>query len=145
MDEVWQLPPKQRIQRWRKLRKRIGEYSNLLEQLQVVLDFWKTTPIGTRAIDPFDESTWSTPWEMLHQNDYDENVVSLGMAYTLHYSNISCRLLLVQNVEKSDIKLIVLVDNKYVLNYNYNDIDTIDIVEKELEVLKDIDVGTLSK
>ena len=145
MDEVWQLPPKQRIQRWRKLRKRINEYSNLLEQLQVVLDFWKTTPISTRAIDPFDESTWGTPWEMLHQNDYDENVVSLGMAYTLHYSNISCRLLLVQNVEKSDIKLIVLVDNKYVLNYNYNNIDTTDIVEKELEVLKDIDVGTLSK
>ena len=48
MDEVWQLPPKQRIQRWRKLRKRIGEVSNILEQLQVVLDFWKTTPIGTR-------------------------------------------------------------------------------------------------
>ena len=45
------------------------------------------------------------------------------MAYTLHYSNISCRLLLVQNVEKSNIKLIVLVDNKYILNYNYNNID----------------------
>ena len=145
MDEVWQLPPKQRIQRWRELRKRICEYSDLLEQLQVVLDFWKTTPIGTRIVDPFNESTWSTPWELLHQNDYDENVVSLGMAYTLHYSNISCRLLLVQNVEKSNIKLIVLVDNKYILNYNYNNIDTTDIVEKELEVLKDIDVGALSK
>ena len=145
MDEVWQLPPKKRIQRWRELRKRIGEYSDLLEQLQVVLDFWKTTPIGTKRVDPFDESTWSTPWEMLHQNDYDENVVSLGMAYTLHYSNIACRLLLVQNVEKNDIKLIVLVDNKYILNYNYNNIDTTDIVEKELEVLKDIDVSALSK
>ena len=145
MDEVWQLPPKKRIQRWRELRKRIGEYSDLLEQLQVVLDFWKTTPIGSRIVDPFNESTWSTPWELLHQNDYDENVVSLGMAYTLHYSNISCRLLLVQNVEKSNIKLIVLVDNKYILNYNYNNIDTTDIVEKELEVLKDIDVSALSK
>ena len=145
MDEVWQLPPKQRIQRWRELRKRICGYSDLLEQLQVVLDFWKTTSIGSRIVDPFNESTWSTPWELLHQNDYDENVVSLGMAYTLHYSNISCRLLLVQNVEKSNIKLIVLVDNKYILNYNYNNIDTTDIVEKELEVLKDIDVSALSK
>tara|TARA_B100000941_G_C28507502_1_gene558322 strand:+ start:4078 stop:4515 length:438 start_codon:yes stop_codon:yes gene_type:complete len=145
MDEVWQLPPKKRIQRWRELRKRICEYSDLLEQLQVVLEFWRTTPIGTSTIDPFDESTWSTPWELLHQNDYDENVISLGMAYTLHYSNISCRLLLVQNVEKSNIKLIVLVDNKYILNYNYNNIDTTDIIEKELEVLKNIDVSALSK
>ena len=145
MDEVWQLPPKKRIQRWRELRKRICEYSDLLEQLQVVLEFWRTTPIGTSMIDPFDESTWSTPWELLHQNDYDENVISLGMAYTLHYSNISCRLLLVQNVEKSNIKLIVLVDNKYILNYNYNNIDTTDIIEKELEVLKNIDVSALSK
>jgi hypothetical protein len=48
-------------------------------------------------------------------------------------------------VEKNDIKLIVLVDNKYVLNYNYNNIDTTDIIDKELEVLKDIDVSTLSK
>jgi hypothetical protein len=81
---------------------------------------------------------------MLHQNDYDENVVALGMAYTLHYSNIACRLLLVQNVEKNNIKLIVLVDNKYILNYTYNIIDTTNIIE-EVEVLKDIDVSTLSK
>ena len=67
------------------------------------------------------------------------------MAYTLHYSNIARRLLLVQNVEKNDIKLIVLVDNKYILNYNYNNIDILYFVEKELEVLKDVDVGTLSK
>ena len=144
MDEVWQLPPKKRIQRWRELRKRICELSDLLEQLKVVLEFWNSTPVGVKKIDPYDESTWSTPWEMLHQNDYDENVVSLGMAYTLHYSNIACRLLLVQNVEKSDIKLIVLVDNKHILNYNYNTIETTNIVD-EVDILKDIDVSALSK
>lgn len=144
MDEVWQLPPKQRIQRWRELRKRICELSDISEQLKIVLDFWNTTPLGVRRVDPYNESTWSTPWEMLHQNDYDENVVSLGIAYTLHYSNIACRLLLVQNVEKSIIKLVVLVDNKHVLNYNYNIIDTTSIM-KEVDILKDIDVSTLSK
>lgn len=48
MDEVWQLPPRQRIQKWRELRKRICGLSNILEQLQVVLDFWNTTPVGDR-------------------------------------------------------------------------------------------------
>jgi plastocyanin domain-containing protein len=47
-------------------------------------------------------------------------------------------------VEKNNIKLIVLVDNKYILNYTYNIIDTTNIIE-EVEVLKDIDVSTLSK
>ena len=143
MKDTWQLPLKARLRRWRDLRTEI-ETLDAVGQLQVVVDFWKTTPISARVIDPYDTSTWLDPWEILHTNKYDENVVALGIAYTLHYSNINCRLLLVQNMKNSEIKLIVLVDELHILNYNYNSIDTLEIM-KEIEILTDTKMSNLHR
>ena len=66
------------------------------------------------------------------------------MAYTLHYSDIPCRILHVQNVENSEIKLIVLVDDMHILNYNYDSINTKEVMN-EFNVLADIQVSTLVK
>jgi len=144
MKDIWQLPLKSRLRMWRTLRKEIQALDDLLPKLEVVMQFWKMAPISVRAIDPYNEGTWPNPWDLLHINEYDENVVSLGIAYTLHYSDIPCRILLVQSVEKSEIKLIVLVDNCYILNYNYDIIDNPKLINK-LDVLKDIDISALSK
>ena len=144
MKDVWQLPVKSRLRTWRNLRKEIEELDKLPAKLSVVVEFWRYAPISVRVVDPYNEDTWPNPWDLLHANEYDENVVSLGIAYTLHYSGIPCRILLVQSVEQSEIKLIVLVDNTYVLNYNYDSIDNIKLIEN-MNVLKDIDVSTLSK
>jgi hypothetical protein len=110
----------------------------------MVIDFWKSTPVSVRSIDPYDNSTWPSPWELLNENVYDENSISLGIAYTLQYSGTNCRLLLVQNVDNSEIKLIVLVDNMHVINYNYNKIDTMNSIGN-VSILQDIDVKQLTK
>jgi hypothetical protein len=144
MKDIWQLPVKSRLRTWRTLRKEIEALDDLLPKLEVVTQFWKMAPISVRVIDPYNESTWPNPWDLLHANEYDENVVSLGIAYTLYYSGIPCKILLVQSVEKSEIKLIVSVDNCYILNYNYDIIDNLKLIDT-LDVLKDIDISTLSK
>ena len=144
MKDTWQLPLKSRLQRWRCLRKEIVEITKIEKQLRVVIDFWKTTPLSTRAIDPYDESTWPNPWDLLNTNNYDENVVGLCMAYTLYYSDIPSRILLVQNVENNEIKLIVLVDDIHIINYNYDTVDTKEVM-KEFNVLNDTNVSTLVK
>ena len=143
MKDTWQLPLKPRLRRWRSFRKEIEAIESSIEQLRVVVDFWKTTPLATRIIDPYDIGTWPDPWEMLNTNEYDENVVALGMAYTLHYSNVDCRILLIQSTQHQEIKLIILVDETYILNYNYGSIDTIEVM-KEFEVLTDISISTLT-
>jgi hypothetical protein len=142
MDAIWQLSLKSRLREWRGFRKEI-EILSVVDKLQAVVDFWKSTPISARVIDPYDQDTWPTPWEILHTNMYDENVVALGIAYTLHYSNVDCRILLIQSTQHQEIKLIILVDETYILNYNYGSIDTIEVM-KEFEVLTDISISTLT-
>ena len=39
---------------------------------------------------------------------------------------------------------IVLVDETYILNYNYDSVDTVEVM-KEFEVLKDISISTLTE
>ena len=143
MDAIWQLSLKSRLREWRGFRKEI-EILSVVDKLQAVVDFWKSTPISARVIDPYDQDTWPTPWEILHTNMYDENVVALGIAYTLHYSNVDCRILLIQSTQHQEIKLIILVDETYILNYNYGSIDTIEVM-KEFEVLTDISISTLTE
>ena len=57
MRDTWQLPLKPRLRRWRELRKEIVEISDRNTQLRVVIDFWKTTPLSTRVIDPYDHNS----------------------------------------------------------------------------------------
>ena len=144
MKDTWQLSLKERFKRWRLLRTQINKLSSIDDKINMVIDFWKSTPVSVRSIDPYDNSTWPSPWELLNENVYDENSISLGIAYTLQYSGTNCRLLLVQNVDNSEIKLIVLVDNMYILNYNYGSINTKDVMN-EFNVLADIEVSTLVK
>ena len=142
MKDAWQLSLKNRLQYWRSFRKEVETF-DAASQLQAVLDFWKTTPLSSRVIDPYDISTWPDPWEMLRANVYDDNVVALGMAYTLHYSGTDCSILLVQNINTSEIKLIVLVDELHILNYNYNKIDTLKVID-EFEILTNTKVNELN-
>ena len=59
----------------------------------------------------------------------DENSIALGMAYTLHLADWECDVLLVQNQEESWIKLLVLVDDNYVLNYTYGIVEHKEILD----------------
>lgn len=121
MNSVWQQPPEERLKLWRKFRKD-NEHLEDLECLQAVLDWWKFTPLGSRAIDPYNRETWPDPWELVFEGNFDENAVALGIAYTLHLMDWPCTVALVQDIEKTFFGLVVIVDDHYILNYNYGEI-----------------------
>lgn len=118
MNNIWQINPDDRLKEWRSFRKNLenGSDQNIL---QSVIDWWKMAPISARAIDIYDSSLWPDPWELLHNGEYDENSLALGMAYSLHLMNKPCKILLVQSRKESYLGLIVLVDETFVLNYTY--------------------------
>lgn len=128
MNTAWQLMPQERLREWRKWRKSIESLEDE-DCLQAVVDWWKFTPIGSKAIDPYTRKDWPDPWELIFDNNFDENAVALGMAYTLHLMEWPCEVVLLQDTEKAFIGLVVIVDETYVLGYNYGIVDNI----KELE------------
>jgi len=122
MNTAWQLTPQERLKEWRKWRKQV-ESQDDEDCLQSIVDWWKFTPIGSRAIDPYESTEWPNPWELIHTGNFDENAIALGMAYTLHLMDWPCEVVLLQDMKKQFIGLVVLVDNTYIMNYNYGTVD----------------------
>jgi len=133
MNIVWQLKPEERLKEWRNFRQEISTKS-IDDILHEVIDWWKYTPIASRVLDVYNSDTWPDPWELLYDGNFDESAISLGIAYTLHLMDNPCEILFVQNHKKSFLGLIVLVDEKFILNYNYDKIDNVNILE-DCEIL----------
>ena len=114
------------FKRWRAFRKGLNtdDTKNVCE---IVIDWWKMAPISSWTIDPVNSGTWPTPWEMLHSGNFCENSMALGMSYTIHYANenIPNKLLYVTDRKNSIQRLCALIDNKYLLNYDYGAISTL--------------------
>ena len=129
MNDTWQQSPKQRLKTWREFRLSLDEIDYEEDCLQAVVDWWKTAPVGSRELDVYDKNSWPDPWQLIYTNSLDENSIALGIAYTLHLADWDCEVLLVQNQEESWIRLIVLVDDTYVLNYTYGVVEEKQILE----------------
>ena len=144
MNEFWQCSPKQRLVMWRQFRKSLADME-YLERLQAVVDFWKMAPMSSMHTDIYDAKTWAQPWDFIWEGVYDENNVALGMAYTLQLESYAqCEILLVQNTKKSYINLIVLVDKKHILNYNYGIVNDMSELDNDTTILKKIKVSELT-
>jgi hypothetical protein len=69
-----------RLKVWHDFRASLSDDS---DPVQSAIDFWNEAPEATRNIDPYDELTWPTPWEMIEENSYCEYTKILAVAYTL--------------------------------------------------------------
>jgi len=72
-----------RLAIWKRLRDDLTAQPN---PIQSVIDFWNNLPQSPRNIDPYDESTWPSPWEIIEENVYCEYTKILGIGYTLMLS-----------------------------------------------------------
>ena len=123
MDNVWQQAPKTRLKLWRDFRLQLDSIDYEEDCLQAVVDWWKSAPVGSRELDIYDVESWPDPWQLIYDNALDENSIALGIAFTLHLIDWECEVLLVQNQEESWIRLVVLVDERYILNYTYGKVE----------------------
>jgi len=129
MNNIWQQAPKQRLKTWREFRLHLDDIEYEEDCLQEIVNWWKMAPVGSRELDIYDVDSWPDPWQLIYNNALDENSIALGMAYTLHLSDWQCDVCLVQNQEESWLKLIVLVDDNYVLNYTYGIVEEKEVLD----------------
>ena len=58
------------------------------DPIQSTIDFWSSAPITSRNIDPYDQSTWPDPWQMIEENSFCEYTKTLAIAYTLKLTDM---------------------------------------------------------
>lgn len=100
-----------RLVEWRQLRDSIEESE---DPLRLCLEFWNNIPEERLAADPYDQSTWPTPWEMIEENNFCSFVKILAICYTLQlterFSHESFEINIVQDRNKQDVSYLLFFD-----------------------------------
>jgi len=115
------LPPQQRLTHWKDFRSNLNQKSEM-DQLSAVADYWQWPPLKTMAYDPESLDLLPTPWEMIANNDWCKNSVAVGMEFTLRLIGWDVNRMtikMMRDYDISDQKLVLEIDEKHLLNYDY--------------------------
>jgi len=111
-----------RLQIWQELRNQVESAD---EPFELVKDFWHKAPLVNISADPYDSSTWPSPWEMLLENKYCDFMKILAIFYTLQltdrFSKSHFEIHIVLDKQESVIRYLLLVDNRTIGYYNVED------------------------
>lgn len=125
-----------RFSSWIKLREQIETSNNPLED---VTRYFLLKPRVKIYTDPYDSSTWPTPWELIDENEYCEFNIILGICYTIQLTERfkTCQPKInvaIDNVNKA-VYYLLFVEDKV---YGYVDEKWIDVdqLPKTLKVQK---------
>lgn len=131
MNNTCMLSPAERLQDWRKFRETLTVFDSISPERRII-DWWSLLPYTLRAIDIYNSKQWPSPWELVYYGDYCKSSISLGIAYTLCLIDNSWqdRIKILMINDELDIFLVVLLDDKYLINYSYKEIiefDSLDV------------------
>ncbi len=129
------LPKPQLLQEWKNLRNGLSEKDDA-DALSDVMKFWSLAPTSRIAYDPEALDTYPTAWEMMDENDWCDNSVAVGMEFTLRLGGWDQSRLMIKMVKDYDLsiqRLVLFVDDKYLLNYQYGTI--VEMPTKKFDVL----------
>lgn len=109
-----------RLTAWSEFRKSLTDSENVLQE---IADFWsevKTIPYN-RAIDPYNQPSWPTPWEIIADNVYDDFTLAIMIGYTILLStNSSVQIRTMVDKSRTKLYNLVYIDDSFVLNYDRN-------------------------
>ena len=112
----------QRLSEWSAFREGLEDSK---DPLQDVIDYYNKIPRSKLGVDPWDQSTWPTPWELLAQNSICDLTNSLGVCYTLQLTNRFSRsefeIHIVMDYSNEELCYPVCINNS-VLCYKYNEV-----------------------
>lgn len=128
MDNPFLFGSDNLIKHWRSIRSQLTLDKTDLQQLEIVVEFWSKTPLSSPFLNWDSTESWVGPWEFMSEMNFDESSIAIGMEYTLLLGNDSrwtsdrLELQLILSADKSKQLLVLIVDNTYVLNFNYGNV-----------------------
>ena len=116
MTNIFLLDYATRLRNWSELRTKLIDKPLDIQCIEID-KFWQRVPTQTHYLHTDFIKDWPTPWELLNDNVYCYYSRALGMIYTLLLLDTK-NIELVEAVDdNSNEVVLVLVENKYVLNY----------------------------
>ena len=128
---------KERLKNWRDFRREIKGFTDD-EQIWAINDWWNEAPLVNWVIDWDDPQGWPNAWELVHGGDFCRSTIALLMDQTLanepseRWTNDRRELWLIRDTENHIQHLVLLVDGKYILNYDAKDIRNIENIPKSV-------------
>ena len=109
-----------RISKWLSFRQELESHS---DPIQATIDFWNKAPISSLSCDPFNQSTWLDPWNLIEDNHYCEFSKILAIYYTLaltdRFKDSYFEIQIVNDREAHELKYLLFLDD-HVIGYFYN-------------------------
>lgn len=109
-----------RLSSWAKFRSNLSTSDDPLSE---VCKFWNEAPFipYNKNIDPFNPTSWPTPWDIIAYNKYDDFTKALMIGWTIKYSNLYRNSIVEVKtfLDKSKPAQynVIFIDSKWVLNY----------------------------
>lgn len=112
-----------RLSDWAAFRKSLSTSSTPFED---VCEYWKPAPYipFNHKIDPFNQRSWPTPWDIIVENKYDDFTRALMIAWTIKltdkFKSSKIEIKTLVNDQKSCYYNVVYVNDETALNYYDN-------------------------
>ena len=136
--------PDERLSAWSEHRHALDSSKNPLDDL---IAFWVNSPFVpyNKDIDPYNQYSWPTPWEIIVENKYDDFTKALMMAWTLkltdRFKNSKIEIKTYTDTLRPRQYNLVLVDDKWVINYNDNDLKVVEDIPESFMLENLIEVA----
>jgi len=109
----------ERLISWAKFRDDLEESE---DPFRAVQEYYNRAPLVSIYTDPWDETVWPDPWQMIEENKYCDFGIVLGMCYSLQlterFNQSLFEIHIYVDQEKSDMLYLLIVDDKHVLGYD---------------------------
>jgi len=125
-----------RFKSWYNLRQ---EIETSKDPFTLVSKFFSRLPRVKRYTDPYDRTTWPTPWELIEENEYCEFNIILGICYTLQlterFKNSQPKINLALDNSNKTVYYLLLIEDKV---YGYINEEWVDLLDlpKTLSIQK---------
>ncbi len=109
-----------RITSWAEFRHGLEQSNQPLDDIAIFWSDIKTIPFN-KSVDPYNQFSWPSPWQIIADNVYDDLTLALMIGYTIKLTNkfknstVEIRSLVDSNRKR--LYNLIYVDNEYVLNY----------------------------
>ena len=121
---MFDLKYEDRLQSWSCLRQDLEQSK---DPIQDVIDFYKSAPHVSIHTDPWDETRWPNPWELVFENQYDEFCTVLGQCYSLQltdrFKGSRFEIHIGVDSKKSRTYYLLIIDKSTVLGWSESYVD----------------------